>query len=251
MASSTALVVQSLKTHLKLRGLTYGALAKTWKVSLSSVKRIMSGPELSIARIESACELMHLSVGDFFKQIQFDHSSELFYLTTAQENHLSQDLEALHYFLLLHEGWSPSEIFKEYSLTQAKNIRLLNFLEKIDLIEVHPNNRIKRKYVGQLRLHKDGPLGKQLAKLVKTQFLESNFAQGSDLFTFLNLNFVPGDVQKLKARFLEMAKELSLQSDENRRHPNSQSCGLMIALRPWSSPFSQALKKRKHHFTLS
>jgi hypothetical protein len=54
-------------------------------------------------------------------------------------------------------------------------------------------------------------LGKQIEKSARTQFLDNEFSK----------------------------------EDQNLIHPNQQEFGLMMAIRPWSSPLMQALKKRK------
>lgn len=242
---TTEIIIESLKAQIKLRGFSYKDLARTWNVSQSSVKRIMSSGQVSLSRIEAACRMMDLPVGDFYRQIPFEKQTDLVYLTPEQEAKLSKDSEALHYFLLLQQGWGPGEIVRVYSISTEKNIQMLNQLERWGLIEVHPQNRIKRKYLGQLRFRKEGPLGKQLEKQVKTQFLESDFQKEDEYFTFLILNFIPGSAQKLKVRLLEFFKDLLQESDENREHPNSQEYGLVLAMRPWASTFTKALPLRK------
>lgn len=245
MEAGTVRIIESLKTHLKLRGLSYRDLARAWKLSESSVKRIMASPEVSLARIESACELMDLPMGDFFKQINFEKETGLVYLTHEQEARLSKDPEALHYYLLLTEGRNPSEITREYTVSNEKNIRILNQLEKWGLIEVHPQNRIKRKVLGNLRFRKNGPLGKHLEAIVRSEFLQSSFERDDEYFTFLHLNLIPGDLAKLKIKVLEFFNEQIAQSDELRDHPNMQTYGLILATRPWDSPFTKVLGRRR------
>ncbi|AGH94602.1 helix-turn-helix domain-containing protein [Pseudobdellovibrio exovorus] len=243
--SSAKLVLESLKAHLKLRGLSYRDLAKAWDLSESSVKRVMASDELSLSKIEKACELMDLPLGDFFKQINFEKNSELFFLSHDQELKLSKDPEALHYFLLISEGRNPTDIVREYSVSSEKNIRILNQLERWGLIELLPQNKIKRKFMGNLRFRKKGPLGKNLEGIVRSEFLQANFEREDEYFTFLNLNFLAQDFVRFKSRFLELAKELIAESDEHRDHPNVQMYGMIMAVRPWTSPLTQAFPKRK------
>lgn len=242
---SAARIIESLKAQLKLRGLSYRDLARVWNLSESSVKRVMSSDEVSLARIESACRLMELPLGDFFQQVNFTKEAGLFYLSAEQEARLARDPEALNYFLLLYEGRSPSELVREYSINAEKNMRLLNQLEKWGLIELHPQNRIKRKYLGNLRFRKNGPLGKHLESIVRTEFLQSDFEKEDEYFTFIHLNLIRGDLPKLKLKILELIKEMIAASDELRDHPNAQSHGLIMAVRPWDSPFTKVLPKRR------
>lgn len=245
MGSNTSLIIESLKSHLKLRGLTYVDLAKAWKLSVSSTKRIMASEDISLTKIDSACELMNIPVGEFLQQIPFQKNSDIYYLTPEQENKLVKDPEALHYFLLIAEGFNPTEIVRDYTITAATNIRILNQLEKWDLIEVQTKNRIKRKFSGQIRFRKEGPLGVHLESLMKTKFFDTKFTHNDEFFTFLNLTFIPGDPQKLKQKLLQLGKELVTDSELHRNHPNAFEFGLVIGLRPWESPFTKAFNKRK------
>lgn len=245
MQKRAEIIIESLKDQLKLRGLSYKDLALKWKISESSVKRIMSSKEILLSRIESACELMDLPISEFFKTVPYEKTTDLFFLTPEQELKLSKEPEAMHYFFMLQEGRSVTEILREYSVSNERNIKILSLLEKWGLIEVHPHGKIKRNYLGQIRFRKEGPLGKQLERLARTQFLESEFNREDQYFTFINLNLKPGDIAKLRIKFLEIFKELVIESDQNRPHPNAQSFGLMMAVRPWVSPLMQALKKRK------
>lgn len=245
MESNTTLIINSLKSHLKLRGLAYTDLAKAWKLSVSSTKRIMSSEDISLSKIESACELMNIPVGEFLQQIPFQKNSEIFYLTPEQENKLVKDPEVLHYFILLVEGFNPTEILRDYTISAEKAFRLLNTLEKWGLIEIQSKNRIKRNFTGQLRFRKEGPLGKHLENLMKTKFFETTFNQNDDFFTFLNLTFTPGAPQKLKQKLLQLSKDLVAESENHRNHPNSAEFGLVIGLRAWESPFTKAFNRRK------
>lgn len=245
MQTPSEIIIESLKDQLKLRGLSYKDLAKKWGISESSVKRVMSSKELLLSRIEQACEMMDLPVADFFKQVPYERQTDILYLTSDQELKLSKDAEATHYFLMIQQGKTVTEIIREYSLSEEKNIKILTSLEKWGLIEVHPNQRIKRNYLGQLRFRKDGPLGRQIEKTARTQFLDNEFSREDQYFTFLNLNLKPGDSVKLRIKFQDIFKELVAESDQNLWHPNQQEFGLMMAIRQWESPLMQTLKKRK------
>lgn len=242
---SSKLIIESLKSHLKLRGLAYRDLGRAWDLSESSVKRVMSSEELSLSRLEKACELMDIPLGDFLKQINFNKNSEMFYLTHDQELKLSKDPEALHYFLLIEDGWNPTDIVREYSISAEKNIKTLNQLERWGLIELLPQNKIKRKFMGDLRFRKKGPLGRNLETLIRSEFLQSTFEREDEYFTFLHLNFLPNEMARFRSRLSEFIKELMAESDERRDHPNVQVQGMIVALRPWESPLTKTFVKRK------
>lgn len=243
--TETQQILESLKQQLRLKGFTYKDLSAHWKLSQSSVKRIMSGDDISIQRIESACQLMGLPISDFFQQVRFQQNLDFVYLSVKQEEALAQDSRLLHFFYLLQEGWSLSRILQVFSLTQSEANRFLLKLDELKVIELLPHNRVRKTITGHLRFRKEGPIGQQMAAFVKTQFLESKFKNEDEFLTFLNLTLTASDIAKLKMQLNQLSKDVSARSDLKQAHPNSQEYGLMVALRPWQSPFLQSLKKRK------
>ena len=245
MQSGTESIIAHLKAQLKSRGLNYKDLAKIWDVAESSVKRIMSGEDLSLDRLEKACRHLEISLGDFMKATQFESSSQVFFLTEEQELKLSKDKELLHYFLLLDEGHLPVDIPKKYVISNEKQTKFLIQLEKLDIIELFPHNRIKKKYMGQMRFRKDGPLAKSLLESMRGDFMNSNFNRDDQYITFLLLNFVPGSLAQFRLRIQNLIREMIVVSDQNRNHPNAEEYGLLIATRNWPSPLYSALSRRK------
>lgn len=248
MQSGTESIIAHLKAQLKSRGLNYKDLAKIWNVAESSVKRIMSGEDLSLERLEKACTHLEISMGDFMKATQFEGSSQIFFMSEDQELKLSKDRELLHYFLLLDEGYLPVDIPKNYVISAEKQTKFLIQLEKLGIIELFPHNRIKKKYMGQMRFRKDGPLAKALLENMRADFMNSNFNRDDQYLTFLILNFVPGTVQQFRLRIQNLIREMIATSDQNRNHPNAEEYGLLIATRNWPSPLNNALSKRKAKF---
>lgn len=245
MQTGTESIINHLKSQLKSRGLSYKDLAKIWNVAESSVKRIMSGNDLSLERIESVCRHLEISMGDFMKTTQFDITSQIFYLTEDQENKFSKDQELLHYFLLLEEGYNPIDITNNYVVSQEKTTRFLLQLQKLGLIELFPHNRIKKKSMGQMRFRKDGPLAKILLEEMRTDFISASFSRDDQFLTFLLLNFVPGTLQQFKLRMQNLLREMAVASEQARNHPNKEEYGLLVATRKWPSPMFNVLSKRK------
>jgi hypothetical protein len=242
--TESGLIIESLRQQLKARGYTYSDLAAHWKLSLSSVKRIMSGDDLSLQKIESACSLMSLPVADFYEQVQFSRNMDFVYMSVKQEEFLSKDARLLHFFMLLQESWNVSKILKTFSITQTDIQKYLIALDKNKLIQLLPHNKVKRLFNTQLRFRRDGPLAQQLRTRVKENFLESDFNKDNEHLSVLNISLTPNDFAELKSQFLKISRELSAQSDSRPFNPSAQEFGLIMALRPWTAPFMQALKIR-------
>ena len=242
--TESGLIMESLRQQLKARGYTYSDLAKVWKLSVSSVKRIMSGQDLSLQKIELACKLMHIAVADFYEQVQFSKKLEFVYMTVKQEEFLSTDARLLHFFMLLQESWNVSEISKTYSISNVDIQKYLIALDKNKLIELLPHNKVKKIFNSQLRFRRDGPLAKNLKAKVKANFLDSDFNKENEHLSVLSINLSNTDFAELRSQFLKISREQSAQSDNRSLRHAAEEYGVVMAVRPWPTPFMQALKLR-------
>lgn len=242
--TESSLIIESLRQQLKARGYTYTDLSKEWKLSVSSVKRIMSGEDLSLQKIEQACKLMHMSVADFYEQVQFSRNLEFVYMSVKQEEFMATDAKLLHFFMLLQESWNISKISKTYSISNVDIQKYLIALDKNKLIELLPHNKVKKLFNSQLRFRREGPLAKNLRDKVKASFLESDFNRENEHLSVLSISLTSSDFAELKAQFLKISREQSAQSDNRQSSHAAQEFGVVMAVRPWATPFMQALKVR-------
>ncbi len=60
------LIIATLKKLLKMKGLTYQALASSLGISESSVKRIFSEEKFSLKRLEQVCHILEMTVSELF-----------------------------------------------------------------------------------------------------------------------------------------------------------------------------------------
>lgn len=243
--TESSLIIESLRQQLKARGYTYTDLAKCWKLSVSSVKRIMSGDDLSLQKIEQSCKMMSLSMADFYEQVQFSKNLEFVYMSVKQEEFLSTDAKLLHFFMLLQESWNISKISKVYSLSNVDIQKYLLALDKNKLIELLPHNKVKKLFNSQLRFRRDGPLAKNLRDKVKANFLESDFNKENEHLSVLSISLTATDFSELKSQFLKISREQSAHADNRTINHGAQEYGVVMAVRPWSTPFMQALQNRR------
>lgn len=245
MKKRTHPVIESLKGHLRARNLSYRELARAWELSEASVKRLMSGDDLSLSKVEAACRLLGLPVGEFYAKVNFEKGDEFFHLSLEQESKLAALPELLHFFLLLEADWTPARIVRAYSITAAQKTRFLVQLDRLGLIELLPKDKVRRMHPGRLRFRRDGPLRQTIEKYVRGQFLDSSFLKENEYMGFVLLNLPPAEVDKLKIRFVEFLTEAVKTGERHRGHPNAEDFGLILAMRPWSLPLLEVLPRRK------
>lgn len=156
-----------LKQVLKKQKLKYSEIASKLNVSEMTIKRLLSGPDLSIGKISAVGELINLS----FQQIvtgALSHKRESFYFSEEQETFLSENLH-LYYFLDLLSPYDGQELHELDGLNPQEVYSYLRKLEKINLLELFPNNQFKLKCHWPITWMTGGPLQK---KLMMTRHIE-------------------------------------------------------------------------------
>lgn len=244
--SGTQTLVDTLKRNLKSRGITYKALGLKWQLSEASVKRIMSEKDLTLERIEQACELMGLSFSELIKLSPFDLETTEQAISPAHELEFSKDLRLYHFWRLLIDGLSLKQIEKKYLITNSEIQKSLLKLDRMGLIELHLNNKIKFLSGNRTLLRKDGPLGKILLEQTKTSFLNHPFKNTSqEHLRFVMYRLSPSSAIRYKAKIDKLINEMKIESEVESKNADSLEFGLLAALRTWESPLLQAIKEKK------
>lgn len=244
MAGTTTLI-ETLKHNLKARGITYKALATKWQLSEASVKRLMSQEDLTLARIEQACQLMKISFADLIKLSPFETETVDQVLKPEHEEEFAKDLPLYHFWNLLIAGQTLKQILKKYDISDNQLQKYLLKLDHMQLLELHPKNRIKLVQAHRNLLRKDGPMGQALLQQAKTSFLDHPFK--NTLLEHLRFTLYPLSPQsalRYKAKIDKMITEMKNESEIEGKLPDSIEFGLLSAFRPWKSPLLQALPLR-------
>jgi len=89
MANSQDLV-EALRAELKAAGMTYAMLAKSLGTSESTVKRMFSRGDMSLARVDEILDALNLDLADIARRISAVQPT-MIELTDAQEKALVAD----------------------------------------------------------------------------------------------------------------------------------------------------------------
>lgn len=234
----------SLKKSLKAKNILYKDIAQALGLSESSVKRILSNKSLSLERLEEICRVAELSLADIIKSAKMDEGSRVRTFSAEQEKALADNARLLHFFMMLQEDKTPQKIEKEYEISSAEVKKYLFQLDRLNLIELHPRDRIKTQD-GFIRFNRNGALGKALFAQTKTTYLNHDFAGNHDFITFSFMGLSQTTMLKYKARFekliVEMQEESRFETDQN---IPQQDMGILVAYRPWQYAYMSALKRR-------
>jgi hypothetical protein len=227
-------VVRMLKKALKASGLTYAAVAKHLRLSEASVKRMFARGQFTLERMQSICELMQLDFTDLVRMLD-EERSRISSLSEAQEEELVSDLKFLLIALCVQNAWTFEEIAGYYQIPELECVRYLIRLDRLGLIQLLPNNRIRRLVARDFRWLPRGPIERFFEQRAQGDFLKSHFTRGGELRLFASGMLSRRSIEIMQERIGLLAREFAALQQDDSRLPMRQrvNTGLLFALRPW------------------
>jgi transcriptional regulator with XRE-family HTH domain len=228
-ARESKLLVSALKRCLKMKGVTYKNLALSMNLSESSVKRLFASNNLSLQRFEQVCQILGMSIFDIGKLAREESGTEDPHsLSIEQEQALAENVNLLIGFHLILNGWDFDQIKSAFDWNEPELIKIFTTLDKLKLVALQPENKVKILTANNIRWRKDGAVRKRHEKLAFKEFLNDSLASSNILKRKLQL--VLREINDLAAMdYLLKPGETS----------EKKSTGIMLAMRPWV--FSLAL----------
>jgi DNA-binding Xre family transcriptional regulator len=241
----TKSVIDMLKRALKFHMVTYADIAYELNLSEASVKRMFAKQHFTIERLESICSMVNLNFTDLVRLVDEDQH-RLSNLTPEQEEELVSDLKFLLIAICTQSNWTFEEIISYYKFSEPECVKYLARLDKLGLIQLLPNNRIRQMVSKDFRWLSRGPIEKFFEKVAQSKFLESHFTRPGEIRLFKNGMLSRVSVNILRNKVEMLAREFtSFQYDDARLSADERiNTGLMIAIRPWELPIFSKLKRR-------
>lgn len=241
---SSQILVETLKQALKLRQINYKTLAQAWGLSEASVKRIMSQGDITLDRIEQACELMQMSFGELIRMTPFQTEVVDQELLPEHEIEFAKEPRLFHFWSLLSDGQTVKAIERKYEISANEIQKFLSVLDHIGLIEWHPGNKVRILVRNRVRFRKDGPMGKKIVMEAKTSFLNADFKASEEHMRFGRYKLNPQSANRYKVKMDKLINEMKSESEIEGDQAESVEFGFLLALRPWTSPLLTALKPK-------
>ena len=184
MPQSTRLV-QTLKKTLKAHGLTYADISVVLDLSEASVKRLFSEENFTLNRLDRICQMMNLDISDLVQLMNEDKNS-LQQLSVEQEKEITQDLVLLLVTVCVLNKWSMEEIVAYYKITDTECIQKLARLDKLKIIDLLPNNRIKLRVASEFSWLENGPIQMFFQQTIGQEYIKSRFTRDDECLMVLN-----------------------------------------------------------------
>ena len=245
MAQTEALI-DTLKQALRNQRVTYAEVAQKLDMSEANVKRMFATKRFTLERLEDICRLIQLELSDLF-QLYEESRQRITTLTLEQEKELISDNKLLLIAVCVRNRLGFDDIINNYNISNTECIRYLAKLDKLKIIDLLPNNRIKLRIDEHFHWLPHGPIERFYEKQIQNQFLKASFNGEFEerlfLFGLLGDSSAQIMINKMKSLAKEFA-ELHRQ-DSNLSLEQRHNIGFMLALRPWDLDAFLPLQKNQ------
>jgi DNA-binding Xre family transcriptional regulator len=239
----TRQLIEALKRYLKMRGITYLALARRINLSEASVKRIFARGTLTLRRLEQICRNLDLRVADLVRMVERGED-RVTVLSLEQEKALATDPMLLSYFYLLLNGSTEAEIRRDYEFEEPLLRLFRERLIALELAEELPRGGLRLRVGRQIVWRKEGPVRRAYERQVKGEFLRSEFAGSREFLGWQPAELTDTSIEALRRKLHHLHQEfLEIAAlDAGAKQPK-RSTALLLAFRPWV--FSVVAARRK------
>ncbi len=232
MAQTTALV-EALKRILKEKGLTYAQVAAHLHMSLPSVKRMFADQHLSLRRLDQICELAGIEITELAERL--DRQRRIERLSLEQEDELVADEKLLLVAVCAINHWRYDDILGVYGFSPTDLVRYLARLDRLRLIELQPQNRIKILISHDFQWLPGGPIQRFFEAQVQGDFFRSRFDQPGELRLFAFGMLSPNANTLIQQKMQRLLQDFRHYHDQDLALPLDKRHGtaITLAMRPW------------------
>ena len=240
---ASAFLFDGLKMHLKARGMTYADVAKALGISEATVKRVFAQRNCALERLDAMCELLQVDLADLARGMPRE-TRLITRLSREQEQELMSDPALLLVAVGALGQMRVEEIVETYALGEPQCIALLVRLERIGILELHENNRIRLRIARTFSWIPDGPI----MRYVKSQmphFFDHAFGAAGELMRMISVRVSAEAQVALLHQVEQLAREYAEQHNADARLPlrQRQPVSVLLAVRSWEPALFKALRR--------
>ena len=248
--SQTRELIKTLKTALKSQGKTYADVAVELGLTEASVKRLFSQQSFSLGRLDQVCRMLDMQITDLV-QMMNEQQQRLQHLTIEQEQEITRDVMLTLVTVCVLNRWAMEDILEFYNISETECIRHLVKLDRLKLIELLPNNRIRLIVAPNFSWFENGPIQTFFQKKISQEFFNTRFKRDDECLIVLNGMFSSQSNAELQRKLRRLAREFNLLNNDDAALDLKDRHGatLVLAMRGWQyglfQPFVKDEKKPK------
>lgn len=137
-------LLNEIRQHMKRKSISYAELAELIGLSESGVKKIFISEDCSLSRVESICRAIGLQLSDLLKSVE-DKTFRPVSFSKEQETFFKNNPKAWAiYWMISYEREEIDIAVSRAKISHKEFENILFKLDKLDLITLLPNGRIRR-----------------------------------------------------------------------------------------------------------
>ncbi len=245
MARSKQLV-DAIKVTLKQQGMTYRQLAQNLDVSESTIKQMFANGNFSLNRLDLICELLDVDLNALL-ELSESLEDRLTSISLEQEQALVEDRKLLVVAYCLVNHWKVDEIVERYDIGDLEVITLLARLDKMRLIELQPNNKVRLLMANNFSWNPNGPIEKYFRSTIQTEFFNTTFEEDGALRVVKNGVLTMKGQVDLRNRLKMLDSLFDEISEQERKIPIGERHGvtMILAIRNWEVSIFTDLERKQ------
>jgi hypothetical protein len=238
-------LVDALKRMLKGHEITYATVAAGLGLSEASVKRMFSRRDFTLQRLEDICRVAGIEFGELTREAAGEDSG-MTHLTADQEREIVSDPTLMLIALCAVGNWTFRQIVETYEINEAECVRCLARLDRLRIVELGADNRIRSLIDRTFSWLPGGPIQRYFRESVESEFLASKFDRPGELFLYINGMLSRHSTAEVTARMRHVANEFADLHAADRALPLSERHGasMLLAIRPWEPRAFRALRRK-------
>lgn len=244
MAQSNQLIA-ALKQALKAHGRTYADVAHHLNLSEASVKRLFSRRSFTLQRLDQICQMLEIEISDLMQLLQERAAEQISGLSLDQEREIVADRELLLVTVCILNRWKPAEIVDCFGITELRCIRHLARLDRLQMIDLLPGNRVKLRIAPNFQWRENGPIQQFFLQQLQKDFFNSRFDGIHERLIVVNGMLNANSFKVFERKMERLAREFSELSSDDALLPLEERDGatVVLAIRPWRSAFFNQFTK--------
>ena len=243
--SQISSLIKTLKDEMKYNGIKYRDVAIALDMNETSVRRLFSTESLSLQRLENICNLIGLEISDLVFSMEANRKN-INQLNIEQETELANDPKLLLVAHLVINGWSFEDIQQHYTFPLPTLIGFLTKLDKMEMIELLPLNRIRLQINEGFCWRPHGPVMEFFHRKLEKDFFDSEFKGNNEALLVMTGVLSHDSTMQLKQQLHELETRFQEIIRLERKLPveKRQHIGIVAAIRPMTFSVYDEIRKK-------
>ena len=237
-------LIDTLKRELKAHGKTYVDVATVLELSEASVKRLFADKNFTLQRLELICDMLNIELSELVQRMSKEQH-QLIQLTREQEKEIANDLTLLLITVSVISGMSYEDIIYSYDIPEAVCFQKLAQLDRLKIIDLLPNNRVKLLVAPNFHWLPNGPIQQVFQEKVEQDFFSSRFDKANEKLIVTNAILTDSSNARLQKKMERLAAEFNELMQEDHAAPSQQKNGttMVLAIRQWQYSLFKKMSK--------